>query len=942
MDINRLYPPSIAGTIPSFYTTNTGTSLEVPFSMNTTVSDAAVSGMRLRLKTTSTDIILANLISTKYREDAGSRSVIFEFDADLVKKLVVGNFYKVQLAYIDKNDLTGYYSTVGIVKYTQKPSVSILGLNMQSTTTISNMVLVGNYFNSDTTEKVYKYRFKLFGPSGEVVQDTDWQIHNVQTDTALDTSQDQFTIAYNLIENRVYRVVYSVTTINGLVLNTVSYEIVRAIAMGSQLNIVLKPELDYANGRIQVSIFAAPGEKGDYPLVGTYAICRRKADNDSQIWETLAHLSLNLTITQSSGYSFYDYAIESGVQYYYSIQKFNSNKIYSQRITHKEPIAAYFEHAFLYDGQRQLKIEYNPQVNSFKAVVAETKKTTLGRQFPFILRNGLLNYKEFPIGGLISYHLDQDELFVSKRLLESKWDDSLAGFNLTDDNIVYERKFKMEVLEWLNNGEIKLFKSPQEGNYIVRLTNVSLSPNATTSRMIHTFTCTASEVSAYDSNASLKLLGRYEEITEEKEDIRIEKEIVIDLHQVAMQLGSAQMIRFYDLLDGYRCRKIVFQHNLDLINTMYRDSTYGMTFDWGEYSFTIDRSGLYTLELDQYSAAPLYYNIDLEKNIETVRGFLTLTVEALETDNLDIVHKSLIQPLCGMSIYGADEDTSVYTINPEEPNYLKQRRYSRNLLENYNNLKTTIGSVEYIQYWVAPVYNCGQNSLSETWTVLQNKLLIPPGLVYGTKVFLKTPDGQYWVYRPDPSHYIKDEKTSLYPEPQDDWFQPTSYNTSIIFGDTELDVATVVGSATSLNIFNSIPYNSKGEPVLRVQNGVNVMIFGTMQTQTYTVEEVDPIVDSTKAFEAAYENYCKLLFNFESIDWKNIRDNDNNYIYIFQDRQFIEIVKAQSEDYATAGYTLYRPHWENGVYSKAEIQAAYDNYIAKQKQLVSQLEAVLE
>lgn len=118
MDINRLYPPSIAGTIPSFYTTNTGTSLEVPFSMNTTVSDAAVSGMRLRLKTTSTDIILANLISTKYREDAGSRSVIFEFDADLVKKLVVGNFYKVQLAYIDKNDLTGYYSTVGIVKYT--------------------------------------------------------------------------------------------------------------------------------------------------------------------------------------------------------------------------------------------------------------------------------------------------------------------------------------------------------------------------------------------------------------------------------------------------------------------------------------------------------------------------------------------------------------------------------------------------------------------------------------------------------------------------------------------------------------------------------------------------------------------------------------------------------------------------------------------------------
>lgn len=940
MDINRLYPPSIAGTIPSFYTTNTGTSLEVPFSMNITVSDAEVLGMRLRFKTASTDIVLANLVSSKYREDAGSRAAIFDLDNELVQKLVHGNFYKVQLAYVDKNNITGYYSTVAVVKYTQKPSVSIVGLNMQSVTTISDMTLVGNYFNADTTEKAYKYRFQLFSSAGDLIQDTDWQIHNVQTDTALDTSQDQFVIAYNLIENRLYRVVYSVTTTNGLVINTVSYEIVRAIALGSQLNIVISPELDYDNGRIKVSIFAAPGEKGSYPLVGTYAICRRKANNSNQIWETLAHLALNVAITQSSGYHFYDYAIESGAEYYYSIQKFNSNKIYSQRITHRTPVVAYFEHAFLYDGSRQLKIEYNPQINTFKSIVSETKKTTLGRQFPFILRNGLLNYKEFPISGLISYHLDPEELFLSKSNLANKWDDSAADFNISDVNMAYERKFKVEVLEWLNNGEIKLFKSPQEGNYIVRLTNVSLSPNATTSRMIHTFSCTASEVSVYDSNASLKLLGGYKEITEEKEEIRIEKEIVIDLHQIAQQLGSAQMIRTYNILDGYNCRKIVFQHNLDLMNTMYRDSTYGMTFDWGEYSFTIDRSGMYTLELDKYSSAPLYYNIELTKNLNTVRGFLVLTVEALETDNLDVIHKSLVQSLCGMSIYGTEEDTSVYIANPEETNFLKQRRYSRNLLENYHNLKTTIGSVEYIQYWTAPVYNCGQNSLAETWSLFQSQLLVPPGLVYGTQIFLKTQDGRYWVYSPDPSHYIKDEETQSYPTPQDDWFNETSYNTNIIFGDKELDIATVVGSATSLEVFNSIPYNSEGIPVLRVQNGVIVTLFGTIQTQTYTVEEADPIIETTREFDKAYENYCKYQFNFETVSWKQIKETD--YIYIFRDRQFIEIIRNQAEDYAAAGYTLYRPHWKNGIYSKAEIEEAYNQYIGKQTQLVSQLKAVLD
>ena len=66
--------------------------------------------------------------------------------------------------------------------------------------------------------------------------------------------------------------------------------------------------------------------------------------------------------------------------------------------------------------------------------------------------------------------------------------------NLTSDNIYLERNFKLEVLEWLNNGKPKIFRSPTEGNYIVRLMNVSLSPTDSLNRMIHTFSCTAYEI----------------------------------------------------------------------------------------------------------------------------------------------------------------------------------------------------------------------------------------------------------------------------------------------------------------------------------------------------------------------------------------------------------------------------------------------------------------
>jgi hypothetical protein len=56
----------------------------------------------------------------------------------------------------------------------------------------------------------------------------------------------------------------------------------------------------------------------------------------------------------------------------------------------------------------------------------------------------------------------------------------------------------MEVLEWLNNGKPKVFKSPTEGNYIIRLMNVSLSPNDTLGRMLHTFNSTAYEIAEYN------------------------------------------------------------------------------------------------------------------------------------------------------------------------------------------------------------------------------------------------------------------------------------------------------------------------------------------------------------------------------------------------------------------------------------------------------------
>jgi len=69
--------------------------------------------------------------------------------------------------------------------------------------------------------------------------------------------------------------------------------------------------------------------------------------------------------------------------------------------------------------------------------------------------------------------------------------------DIVTNNISAERLFKLRVLNWLNNGKPKLFKSPSEGNYIVRLLNNSLSAMNGVGRMLHTFTSQAYEIADF-------------------------------------------------------------------------------------------------------------------------------------------------------------------------------------------------------------------------------------------------------------------------------------------------------------------------------------------------------------------------------------------------------------------------------------------------------------
>ena len=256
----------------------------------------------------------------------------------------------------------------------------------------------------------------------------------------------------------------------------------------------------FINLNDKIVIDTVEGEKRYY---GSYLLSRASDEDNYTTWFNIARFRIDDQVP--SEFSVQDVTIEHGRKYKYALQQYNIWGLYSARNV-SDVFEASFEDAFLYDGERALRIRYNPTVDTFKTTILEQKTDTIGGRFPFITRNGATWYKEFPLGGLLAQEIDQQHYFVNPFYGEAHrhatHDDDvffkdnafLNYHDFSDTAIALERNFKLKVLDWLNDGKPKLFKSPYEGNYIVRLMNVSLTPVKELGRMLHSFTSQAYEI----------------------------------------------------------------------------------------------------------------------------------------------------------------------------------------------------------------------------------------------------------------------------------------------------------------------------------------------------------------------------------------------------------------------------------------------------------------
>lgn len=480
--------------------------------------------------------------------------------------------------------------------------------------------------------------------------------------------------------------------------------------------------------------------KREYYARGNFLISRSSKDTNYKEWNPIA--TIRIDGYKRELYNENDYTVEQGKKYKYAIQQYNHYGILSNR-QETDEIYVDFEDAFLYDGERQLKIRYNPKISSFKTNIFETKTDTIGNKYPYFFRNGNIGYKEFPIAGLISYEMDSDFLFVSEEELnfsseyknftrESTQNDIgqikdkikknllkinsneriLYGSdseghvyqsfltpkqiqkleeeneylsqenqnlksnilpkaisreqivtkskkptkNLEGENIATERYFKLKVLEWLNNGKPKIFRSPGEGNYLVRLMNSSLSPEDSLGRMLHSFSTTAYEIGDFDYNT----LKNFNIIKVDEINHKFLLWQTIRLSYPKGRTRSSKDENIY-YLDENNKTKIVYRGDIEYkYNELLKDRlAYTVSFNdmipgtiiyLDDQEIVISRTGSY------YSESQKGFSSILIPSNEYYKGSVTFSYYGITTDSFDLVTNEYLQQVGIKQFIGNNTD----------------------------------------------------------------------------------------------------------------------------------------------------------------------------------------------------------------------------------------------------------------------------------------------
>ena len=462
-------------------------------------------------------------------------------------------YYKIQIRFdscedaVDSSYLTSKrtyfseWSSVSLLKAIPEPTVKLTNfdINIGSIETITPQYTPGvipitgtvSFNPSQTGEHLRSFEINIIDNKGNIVKEskTHYVEENINTFNWLcdltDFSIGTYSIELSLVTNNNY-----------VILKEYSFKLIESSALEFNpkwnFNKITLPFTDSE----QILVTAEDGWVTiniDIPsmLPAGYLFIKRASNLDKYLsWEIIdctyfadgTHVSTTFT----------DKTICSLVNYKYSCQYLTLSGLWSKTIKTNEIVYPDFQDILILQGDKQLAIRYNGQITSLTPTVNRVKIDTLGGKYPKFAENARMHYKQFQLTGIISAEADYNRKFISdldyidemnmyNQQMNGKYiirNDTMIKNDFNDEvndwhnlypinNWWWEREFREKVIEWLNNGEPKLYRSMTEGNMIVMFDSISLTPNQQLGRRIWNFSATVYEVGDGYSLTELSSLG---------------------------------------------------------------------------------------------------------------------------------------------------------------------------------------------------------------------------------------------------------------------------------------------------------------------------------------------------------------------------------------------------------------------------------------------------
>lgn len=395
---------------------------------------------------------------------------------------------------ISEPTIVAYYNKIEegtSTKTRWEPEISIDWSQSAVVTFIGNLI----YADAAETEYIQSYYINLYDSNDQLIESSGNIYPNSNT--------IEYTFKARLTQGDDYYFKVNYTTISQYN-EEIEFDFVIIGVTPGALQGIFEAEPDDEHGLIKLHFTNQTSG-----AAATKLAIRRSSSKDNFTFEEDLIVENNFIPSESLGLTYWDKTVESGIFYQYSIQIINENGFVGTPIL-TEKVLVSSEYAYINSEDKQVTLKFDSSVSSLKKILMESITDTLGSQYPFVRRNGDVAYYQFPITGLITYNQDDLNLFTS---LEEIYQDSYDIHNIYNDNhniqsyrdYNYEKLYREKLYNFLTDGQIKLFRGPAEGNFIIKLTDVSLTPNQQLGRLVWSFSATATEIDKY----SLENLSKY-------------------------------------------------------------------------------------------------------------------------------------------------------------------------------------------------------------------------------------------------------------------------------------------------------------------------------------------------------------------------------------------------------------------------------------------------